>query len=286
MKCKSNRRVGEARKPIRPQGFSRLPHTPSALSLPLNPPGGFSLVELLIVISIIALLIGLLLPALGRARESARGIQCLSNLRQMAIAAQAYVSVNRGYYPPAYFSATNGSETVAYSWDFTSVSDGAATRVIPGLLWQNNDPTQIQQCPSFDGSSNSPGDPYTGYNYNTSFIGHGQGEAFPVPLFDPTPAKASSIRHPSGVAMFGDGQWALGADKYMRAPFANPGDALFTGRFAGTQGFRHQGKTNVAFCDGHAESLEKRYTDNADGADNVTAGTGFLSKDNSVYGAR
>ena len=51
---------------------------------------------------------------------------------------------------------------------------------------------------------------------------------------------------------------------------------------AGTQGFRHRGKTNVAFCDGHVESLRKPYT--ADGSPGNTApGCGFLSPDNRLY---
>jgi len=56
----------------------------------------FTLIELLVVISIIALLIAILLPALGAARASARKIQCLSNIRQMNIAWQAYPIDNKG----------------------------------------------------------------------------------------------------------------------------------------------------------------------------------------------
>jgi prepilin-type processing-associated H-X9-DG protein len=72
----------------------------------------------------------------------------------------------------------------------------------------------------------------------------------------------------------------------MRAPFPNPGDAGFSGRWAGTQGFRHLGNANVAFCDGHAEALSGCFSDNADGSANVAPGTGFLSSDNRLYEVR
>jgi prepilin-type N-terminal cleavage/methylation domain-containing protein/prepilin-type processing-associated H-X9-DG protein len=62
-------------------------------------PRAFTLIELLIVIAVIALLIGLLLPALAAARESGRAVKCASNLRQWGVAVNAYAAESKGFLP-------------------------------------------------------------------------------------------------------------------------------------------------------------------------------------------
>lgn len=61
--------------------------------------GGFTLVELLVVIGIIALLISILLPALGKAREQAKRTKCLANIRSIGMGYQAYANMSKGRLP-------------------------------------------------------------------------------------------------------------------------------------------------------------------------------------------
>jgi prepilin-type N-terminal cleavage/methylation domain-containing protein/prepilin-type processing-associated H-X9-DG protein len=247
----------------------------------------FTLIELLVVISVVSLLMAVLVPAIARARQQGKTVICLSNLRQMYIAAVTYTQTYDGYYPVAYYKEQTSTGEIEYCWDFTVIDESGEISVEPGLLWQGQTIEKIHQCPSFKGDSNTQYDPYTGYNYNTSYIGHGQQESISKP------AKVDEVRKPANCALFGDGQCRKGANKFMRAPLRSPGDRTFNGRYAGAQGYRHSDKTNVAFCDGQVVSWEQVYTTiepawqesllKGYNEANKHNKIGFLSSDNSAY---
>src|SRR4051812_6109478 len=80
--------------------------------LPKRPARGFTLVELLVVIGIIAVLIGALLPALNKARQQANSVACQANLRQFGLGIQLYTNVSKGSLPTGTFDGTwDGSTT-------------------------------------------------------------------------------------------------------------------------------------------------------------------------------
>ena len=85
---------------------------------------GFTLIELLVVMVIIALLVGLLLPALGRAREEARKTQCRSNLRQIGLAMNIYANDNKGWTPAVYGAATDAPNWHGVNRETDSVGGG------------------------------------------------------------------------------------------------------------------------------------------------------------------
>ncbi|RYG40211.1 DUF1559 domain-containing protein, partial [bacterium] len=151
---------------------------------------GFTLVELLVVIGIIALLISILLPALNKARESANTVKCASNLKQIYLAATNYAAQYRGYIMPA--SASTAPNTnplmpyhtnMQYNWWGTELAGrGMGVKVLPFDPADNQaEKDAIESalartrkyfdCPSFskDTVLNNGGYQWEGeYSYNTN----------------------------------------------------------------------------------------------------------------------
>lgn len=282
----------------------------------------FTLIEMLVVIGIIGVLLAILLPALHLSKEKAKSVYCRNNLKQMTMAAAVYYSDQEGYFPLSQYSVIAGSQSPSsnslkdddsvvqqtmmyYAWDFTKQMDGREEQILSGLLWQGENVDEVQKCPSWREDDNLLGIPYSGYNYNTSYIGHGQDEKVHPSMFKGAvlphpslpfstivmPAKYNMIRTPGQCVLFGDGQYAGGANKFMRSPWHWEGDIDLLIRQAGTQGYRHAGWTNVAWCDGHVTTQEELYTEchpmiqtqliqyNEQNKIKV----GFLSPDNRLY---
>lgn len=100
----------------------------------------FTLIELLVVIAVIALLIGLLLPALASAREAGRSATCLSNLRQGAIACRQYADIYKGRGP-----AIGQPYAEIPNWALVIQSDAGGNGTTPGELYSTR---SVLVCPT------------------------------------------------------------------------------------------------------------------------------------------
>jgi prepilin-type N-terminal cleavage/methylation domain-containing protein len=140
---------------------------------PRAPRGGFTLVELLVVIGVIAVLIGVLLPVLSRSRAAANRAACMSNVKQLYTGILMYCNDNHGWFPTCAYWA-NGSSYVQYPEDWIhwqanrNIDDSAVAKYVgKGEQLKN-----LLRCPAdtFDGRKAAPSilpgqGPYL-YSYN------------------------------------------------------------------------------------------------------------------------
>ena len=220
----------------------------------------FTIVELLVVIGVISVLLALGGGAAMSVSREARTQRCSSNLRQLAQATQSYQNQANGGLPPALLYRVRNQQLVTEAWDFTQTSDGEVT---PGALWDfANGADSIHQCPDFHGDSTFGADPFTGYNYNTTYLGaegrmpylDGSGRLLDGWKSVRRGLPPAAHRHTDRCALFSDAGWRGGSNKFMRAP-SNEVEGDLGTVYSGGQAFRHRaGCCNVVHLDGHCRS--------------------------------
>jgi prepilin-type N-terminal cleavage/methylation domain-containing protein/prepilin-type processing-associated H-X9-DG protein len=224
---------------------------------------GFTLVELLVAVGIIGLLIGILMPALKRAKEQADQVKCMSQVRQLVTAMAMYTTDNRGafFYPPAaadtyvandprpmgYYMESLGiiRYDVGAFWPYVTA---AARRTEPGgraadLL------RATMNCPSDSDTLRNAATGYsTPYNnivprnfsYSWNVLIRGDKDVTGDP--EDAAVRTSKVRSPS--------------HKALLIEEANANDGLFHfGVSSDTPAFLHGGRTVIGFADGHVDHL-------------------------------
>jgi prepilin-type N-terminal cleavage/methylation domain-containing protein len=149
---------------------------------------GFSLVELLVCIGIIAVLLAVLLPALGKARERAVRVKCMANLRQILQATISYVSDNAGSLPqPNDILLENSPPRVGWLYNPPIANPANPLQVQTGALWPYLGHREVYMCPLATTTYISgPSQQMTSYLMSMVVLGFGtRNYSFPLRRMNP-----------------------------------------------------------------------------------------------------
>jgi prepilin-type N-terminal cleavage/methylation domain-containing protein/prepilin-type processing-associated H-X9-DG protein len=210
----------------------------------------FTLVELLVVVAVIGVLAALLLPALAGGRQAGQRIKCVSNLRQLGLAAQMYFDEHEGATFPYRLHATNGGVVFWFGWLQSGLEGQREFDPKQGPLFEYVNGLGIEICPSLNYASGhfklkARGAAY-GYGYNWHLAStNGR-----------PPVLVDSVTSPGSMTVFAD---AAQINDFL--PPASPANPMLEEFFyVDAPGaipsypnahFRHRQRANVVFLDGH-----------------------------------